>query len=66
MDKIPADKEIMLRDILRNQREIMLALMRICLIDTTEGRGASAVRLRERIIGMERKWDWLVPPSQRL
>ena len=56
----------MLRHILRNQREIMLALMRICLVDTTGGRGDSVVCLRERIIGMEQKWDWLCPPSQRI
>jgi hypothetical protein len=60
------DSELMFRSILKNQRAIMLSLMRICLDGKFVGCGASADDLRSRLIDMDRNFEWVSPPSQKM
>lgn len=62
----PEQRDALQRHMARNQREIMLALLRICHQDPSNGKGASAENLRVRIQLMEREYDWICPPGQKI
>lgn len=53
------------RAILKNQRLIMLALANL-VREQSMGGEYMANLLRERVKDMERYWEWIAPPSQRL
>lgn len=52
--------------ILKNQRMMMLALSNIVRQTTTTGNEYHADMLSNRVRDMERRWEWIAAPSERI
>lgn len=54
------------RIVLRNQRLMMLAISNLVRENTHIGNEYHANKLTERVKEMEREWEWIAAPSERL
>lgn len=52
--------------ILRNQRMMMLALANLVRENTKAGNEYRADKLSNRVKDMERHWEWIASPSERI
>lgn len=60
------DTNKMLRIMLRNQRKLMLAVASLNLNHGGTGSGYHADQLKGNVIEMEREWEWIARPSERI
>ena len=58
--------DVMLRRVLKNQRLMMLALSNLVRENTRAGNVYDAENLSDAVREMEKNWDWIAPPSQRI